>query len=124
MKKKVVWLVVSCLMVLSLVLTSCGQEAPAEKPTAPAEKPTAPAEKPTTPAEKPTTPAEKPAVSKFEGLEPVKLIVNSTDMTKGGLRDQDAFWLSEYLERESEGKIQVQLYRFGTLYGVYDSVKQ
>ncbi len=66
MKGKIVWLVVSCLMTLSLVLLSCTPAAPPEeeKPAGPVmqwpgeEQPAAPAE------EKPVAPVEEKAEGK------------------------------------------------------------
>ncbi|MBI4180498.1 MAG: ABC transporter substrate-binding protein [Chloroflexi bacterium] len=58
MKRKIVWLVVSCLMVLALLAASCTKaEAPATKETTPATKETTPATKETTPAAKEAAPA-------------------------------------------------------------------
>ncbi|MBI4181200.1 MAG: hypothetical protein HY528_04640 [Chloroflexi bacterium] len=58
MKRKMVWLVVSCLMVLALLAASCAKaEAPATKEAASATKETAPAAKEATPATKEVTPA-------------------------------------------------------------------
>ncbi|MBI4181281.1 MAG: hypothetical protein HY528_05055 [Chloroflexi bacterium] len=58
MKRKIVWLVVSCLMVLALLAASCAKaEVPAAKEAAPATKEAAPATKEVTPAVKETTPA-------------------------------------------------------------------
>jgi len=74
MEKKVLWLIVSCVMVLSLVLASCAPAAPPE------EKPVAPPaeEKPTTPTteEKPVTPPEEKAEP-----ETVKVKLTKTDGT-------------------------------------------
>jgi len=70
MKKKTVWLIVSCLMVLSLVLVSCAPAVP------PAEKPAAP------PAEKPAAPpAEKPAAPPADKEEMVKVKLTKLDGT-------------------------------------------
>jgi len=75
MKKKIVWLVVSCLMVAALVLASCAPAAPPEE-----EKPAPPTtEKPSTPTE------EKPAVEKpaapEEKVEMVKVKLTKLDGT-------------------------------------------
>ena len=61
MPKKIIWLLVSCIMVLSLAIASCGQTTTSISQTTPAEQPaqTAPAtEKPQQAPE--TTAVEKP----------------------------------------------------------------
>jgi len=61
MKKTIVWLMLSCLVVTALVLASC---APAERKPAPAEEKPAPAEEKPAPVVKPVTPEEKPGMVK------------------------------------------------------------
>ena len=88
MKRKIAWLLVSCIMVLSLVLASCAPAAqPEEKPTQPAEKPAPPEEKPAPPEEKPVQPEAK--------MVKVKLTQNLTVIRWLILNSMAINWLKE-----------------------------
>jgi len=74
MKRKLVWLLLSCLMVAALILASCAPAAPPEeKPAPPTE------EKPAPPKEEKPTPPEKEEVAK--GPEMVKVRLTKADGT-------------------------------------------
>jgi len=98
MRKKTLWCL-SCVIGLSLILLSCAPAVPEEEKE-----------------EAKVTP--EPGVpERFWGLEPVTLKWNSTDIVHGGLTDMLTYWGAQYLERESGGKIHVEVYRYGSLYG-------
>ncbi|MEK7353253.1 MAG: ABC transporter substrate-binding protein [Chloroflexota bacterium] len=87
--RKIIWLVLSGLMVLSLVITACGPAAAPEQPTAPSapQQPAAPTA-PTTP-EQPAAPAvpEKPTASpdvpKYGGTLTYRLATDPTNFDSG-----------------------------------------
>jgi len=80
MKKSIIWLFVSCLMVVALVLASCAPAAPEEeKPAPPAEEKPAPPkeEKPAPPKEE--KPAPSPEVPRYGGAYTIPITAEPTD---------------------------------------------
>src|SRR3990170_5364294 len=89
MTKRILWLVVSCLMALSLVIAACGPAATPTTPTAPS-TPTEPTPTaPTTPTtEKPQQEAVKPAgdVPKYGGTVTYRIGSDPTNFDSGTQR--------------------------------------
>ena len=56
--KRSLYSILTLLVLLGLILSACGSNAPAEEPAAPVEEPAAPAEEPAAPTEEPAAPAE------------------------------------------------------------------
>jgi ABC-type glycerol-3-phosphate transport system substrate-binding protein len=91
-EKKIIWIVVTILVIFSMMLVSCGAptptEAPAE-PTAVPEQPTEPPEEPAAP-EEPTEVPEEPTAEPEEEMEPVTMTFwdPSTDEGINAIFDQ------------------------------------
>jgi ABC-type transport system substrate-binding protein len=66
MKKKIVWVVVSCLMVVALVLASCGPAVTEEEEVTPTEEEVTPTKEEVTPTEEEVTPTEEEVVTEEE----------------------------------------------------------
>jgi len=92
MKGKVIWLIVTCLMVLSLVLASCAPAAPPaeEKPSPPTEEKPAPSEEEKLVLEKPAAPEEK------------------AEMVKMQLKKTDGTLVEKWMEKPRYGGVLVQ----------------